>query len=81
MKILIRKYTGKRVNFIIIIHTSNIRYDLFLVEQQQKGRNAKKGKKKRKSRPHARELAIAQGSQNLCGGFYKVSNNASIDLT
>ena len=47
---------------------------MFFIVEQQKGRNSKKGKKKKKTRPHGREIALEQANQNLCGGFYKVSS-------
>ncbi|XP_013389970.1 N-alpha-acetyltransferase 35, NatC auxiliary subunit [Lingula anatina] len=60
------------------------RADTFLMEQdaiaeQQKGRNAKKNKKKKKGRQYAREVAIIQGTQALCGGFYKALVGFNID--
>uniref|UniRef100_T1JNY4 Protein MAK10 homolog n=1 Tax=Strigamia maritima TaxID=126957 RepID=T1JNY4_STRMM len=52
------------------------RADSFLLEQetyieQQKGRSAKKKNKKKKLRPHGREITLYQAYQNLCGGYYK----------
>lgn len=40
-------------------------------QQQVKTRNTKKNKKKKKGRPHAKELLLNQALQNLCGGYYK----------
>lgn len=40
--------------------------------QQTKSRNAKKVKpKRRKQRPHEREIIINEALQQMCGGFYK----------
>jgi hypothetical protein len=59
------------------------RADSFLIEQeslseQQKTRNAKKVKKKKKSRPHGREVLFNQAQQSLCGGYYKAVVGFSI---
>ena len=39
--------------------------------EQQKGRGAKKNRKKKKTHPHIREIHLAQAAQSLCGGYYK----------
>ncbi|XP_014674442.1 PREDICTED: N-alpha-acetyltransferase 35, NatC auxiliary subunit-like [Priapulus caudatus] len=46
-----------------------VEYDAFVAEQQ-KGRN-KKAKKKKRQRPYARDITVAQAYQNLSGGLYK----------
>ncbi|XP_077988706.1 N-alpha-acetyltransferase 35, NatC auxiliary subunit-like [Glandiceps talaboti] len=50
-----------------------------IAEQQQKGRSSKKKSKKKKSRPHERDITIAQALQNLCNGFYKAMVGLSLD--
>ncbi|XP_069688457.1 N-alpha-acetyltransferase 35, NatC auxiliary subunit isoform X3 [Periplaneta americana] len=63
------------------------RADSFLLEQEamadsHKGRGAKKNKaKKKKTRPYGKEIAMHQALQNLCGGFYKVSDLLKVAKT
>ncbi len=44
-----------------------------LPEHQGKGRSNKKNKKKKRTRPHLKEVTVAQACQGLCSAYYKVS--------
>ncbi|KAK2171644.1 hypothetical protein NP493_1045g00034 [Ridgeia piscesae] len=50
-----------------------------ITEQQQKNRNGKKSRRKKKTRVHSREVALAQGAQSLCGGYYKAVTGITLD--